>query len=74
MHDTEVDGIHGEYLRETYFYGCVDALSNKIGIPVDEIKLGLKPAIHEFLEENKNWVVHAYFTNNNGLTILKRVS
>lgn len=73
MHDTEVDGILGEYLRINS-YGCVYALSNKIGIPVDEIKRGLKPAIDEFLEENKNWVVHAHFTNNNGLTILKRVS
>jgi hypothetical protein len=33
---------------------------------------GLWPAIEEFLENNKNWVLHERFTNNNGLTILKR--
>lgn len=37
---------------------------------VDEI--GLWPAIEEFLEENQNWKLHERFTNNNGLTILKR--
>jgi len=34
---------------------------------------GLKKAIDEFMEENKHWVVDKIFTNNNGLTILKRV-
>ena len=33
---------------------------------------GLWPAIEEFLENNTNWVLHERFTNNNGLTILKR--
>ena len=37
---------------------------------VDEI--GLWPAIEEFLEANSNWELHERFTNNNGLTILKR--
>jgi len=34
---------------------------------------GLQKAIDEFLLENKHWVVNEVFTNNNGLTILKRV-
>ena len=37
---------------------------------VDEI--GLWPAIEEFLEVNPHWELHERFTNNNGLTILKR--
>lgn len=35
---------------------------------------GLWPAIEQFLESNINWKVHERFTNNNGLTILKRNS
>jgi len=37
---------------------------------VDEI--GLWPAIEEFLESNPNWELHERYTNNNGLTILKK--
>jgi hypothetical protein len=37
---------------------------------VDEI--GLWPAIEWFLENNTNWELYERFTNNNGLTILKR--
>lgn len=37
---------------------------------VDEI--GLWPAIENFLEENPHWEILERFTNNNGLTILKR--
>lgn len=33
---------------------------------------GLWPAIEEFLEVNPHWELHERFTNNNGLTILKR--
>lgn len=35
---------------------------------------GIWYAISEFLNENPNWVIHERFTNNNGLTILKRIS
>ena len=37
---------------------------------VDEI--GLWPAIEEFLEHNTRWGILERYTNNNGLTILKR--
>jgi|TARA_B100000085_G_scaffold285652_1_gene322823 cephalosporin hydroxylase len=33
---------------------------------------GLQKAVDEFLEENKNWSVHQWHTNNNGLGVLKR--
>jgi hypothetical protein len=38
----------------------------------DTIYMGLWPAIEEFLEENSQWELHERYTNNNGLTILKR--
>lgn len=37
------------------------------------IDKGLWYAIEEFLDENKQWVLHERFTNNNGLTILKKI-
>ena len=36
-------------------------------------KSGLRTAMEDFLNENPNWVIHEDRTNNNGLTILKRV-
>ena len=33
---------------------------------------GIWPAVEEFLEKNSYWELHQRFTNNNGLTILKR--
>ena len=38
-----------------------------------EEKKGLIPAIEEFLNENKEWYIYRQYTNNNGLTILKRL-
>ena len=35
--------------------------------------IGLWPAIEEFLAENLHWKIHRRYTNNNGLTILKRI-
>lgn len=35
-------------------------------------KRGLKPAIKEFLAANEDWFIFKEYTNNNGLTILKR--
>lgn len=34
---------------------------------------GIGKAIDEFLTENSEWELHEKFTNNNGLTILKRI-
>lgn len=69
LHDTEVDGVYGETIRIGR-----DAVqqSKDTGIPVDEIRLGLKPAIYEFLNGHPEWVVYEHFANNNGLTVLTR--
>jgi hypothetical protein len=69
MHDTTVDELLGESIRNGW---NVYNQSMQSGFPVDEINKGLWPAIVEFLEENTNWELHERFTNNNGLTILKR--
>jgi len=36
-------------------------------------KKGLWPAVEEFLNKNPHWIIKERFTNNNGLTILKRI-
>ena len=71
MHDTVVDGIYGESIR------CnlnAEEQSRESGFSLEEINCGLQKAIDEFLSENKDWVLHKVYTNNNGLTILKRNS
>jgi len=70
MHDTTVDEIYGETIR------CrmnAELQSKQSGYPIEEIKKGLGPAIKEFLDKNKNWVIEKKLTNNNGLTILKKI-
>jgi len=37
-------------------------------------ELGIWPAIQEFIERNPQWSIHRRFTNNNGLTIIKKGS
>jgi len=44
------------------------------GFSIEEIKKGIWPAIEEFLNNNQNWVLHERFTNNNGLTVLKKIN
>lgn len=37
-------------------------------------ELGIWPAIQEFVQSNPKWSIHRRFTNNNGLTIIKKGS
>lgn len=69
LHDTTVDEWHGESVRMGW-----DAVkqSRESGIPVDEIRKGLWPAVVEFLKEHPEWVLFERYTNNNGLTALTR--
>lgn len=72
LHDTTVDEWQGETIRMRM---NAEVQSKESGIPVDEIKKGLWPAVEEFLEAYKSeWVLHERFTNNNGLTVLKRIN
>lgn len=72
MHDTEVDKMKGECLR----VGTdPEEDSARTGYPVDEITKGVGYAIVEFLETYKDdWQVQLHYMNNNGLTILERIS
>lgn len=71
MHDTTVD----EWVGETIRNGWNAAQQSKdTGIPIEEINRGLWPAIDEFLKQHPEWYIEKRFTNNNGLTILSRLS
>jgi hypothetical protein len=69
MHDTTVDEIVGETIRNGW-----NPIQNSkdSGFPVEEIVCGLKRAIDEFLSANPEWILHEKYVNNNGLTVLKR--
>ena len=70
MHDTEIDGIHGESIRDSH---TIIQLSKTTGIPIREIVKGLWYAIDEFLGDHPEWIIDIVKKNNNGLTVLKRV-
>ena len=69
MHDTTIDEYYGETVRcgwNAYIQ------SKETGYAIEDITKGLWPAIEEFLQTHPEWKLHERFTNNNGLTILKR--
>ena len=70
LHDTEVDHDDGESVRRKH---DVDAESRRTGYPAHEIRLGLWPAVEEFLARHPEWELKTHYTNNNGLTVLRRV-
>lgn len=71
MHDTELDKIHGESIRSNW---NIQQQSIDSGYTEEEISTGLQKAIDEFLKEHDNWILHKVYTNNNGLTILKKIN
>ena len=50
----------------------LESKSKTSGITVDELTTGLWKAVEEFLDKNDNWELMKRYTNNNGLTVLKR--
>ena len=70
MHDTTVDEWQGETVRLEW---NAEEQSIQSGIPINEIKLGLWPAIEEFLVEYPEWKLKERYVNNHGLTILERI-
>ena len=70
MHDTTVDEWKGESVRVGW---NIKKQAEESGFTEEEIQKGLWYAVEEFLNENKEWVLHERFKNNNGLTILKRI-
>jgi hypothetical protein len=71
LHDTTIDAIHGESIRESRYYN-IDEQVKSSGFPREEITKGLQPAIEEFLAKNPQWFVDIRLVNNNGLTVLRR--
>jgi hypothetical protein len=71
LHDTTVDEWHGETIRNGW-----DAVrqSRETGIPVEEIRKGLWPAVTEFLVEHPEWRIRERFVHNNGLTVLYKTA
>ena len=69
MHDTTIDEIDGETIRCGW---NAEDQSKETGYSVEEIRCGLGKAVSEFLEGNSDWELLEKFTNNNGLTVLKR--
>jgi hypothetical protein len=77
MHDTTVDAVEGETIRECGFdrgraFGRATDLVTQTGIPREEILRGMGPGIEEFLATHPEWRVEEIFQNNNGLMILAR--
>jgi hypothetical protein len=70
MHDTSVDEIYGETIRNGW---NASEQSKQSGFPIEEINCGLWKAIIEFVVANNNWRIKERYTNNNGLTILERI-
>jgi len=71
MHDTTVDEWYGEAVRGN---ANISEFVRKTGFHAEEIQKGLWPAIVEFLRDHPEWELKKRYTNNNGLTILSRVS
>ena len=69
MHDTTVDEIYGETIRQGL---NAQQQSIESGFPIEEINCGLQKAIDEFLATNAEWILYIRYINNNGLSILKR--
>ncbi len=62
MHDTETDRVFGESIRRGW---NTTQQSIESGYPESEIRLGLQPAIDEFLLHHPEWTLSAHYPNNN---------
>jgi len=60
--------------HDTTTFGATDEGHYYQAPHLDSSKVGLWPAIEEFLENNKEWEILERKTNNNGLTILHKKS
>jgi len=70
MHDTTIDGEYSESVRNKH---DIELKMKTYGFTFEEVTIGLWKAVEEFLTENTDWTILEKYTNNNGLTILKRL-
>jgi FkbM family methyltransferase len=73
MHDTTIDEFTSEAIRAQLSEERIQKLAIDSSMSVHDVKMGLWTAIEDFLKNNSDWVLDERFTNNNGLTILKKV-
>lgn len=68
-------------LHDTEIFGYMDGTVGGEGAPPPELeafynalddKLGLRPAMDEFLAINPHWTIEAHYPSNYGLTVLRR--
>ncbi len=62
FHDTEYFGFKNETIYEEYHKEREET----------NLPKGLVPAINEFCIHNPEWFIHEKFSNNNGITVLKK--
>lgn len=71
FHDSTIDGVLSEQIRLNMDLNKVSAAT---GYSIHELTVGIWPAIEEFLAEHPEFILLKRYENNNGLTILKRIS
>lgn len=68
-------------MHDTSTFGYMDGAVEGEGAPPPALeafyatlpdKLGLQPAVDEFLANNPHWTLKAFYPNNHGLTVLER--
>jgi hypothetical protein len=59
-------------LHDTTLFAFEDEGIDYIKTNLDNSKMGLWPAVEEFLQKNQNWYIVEKRSNNNGLTVLGR--
>lgn len=69
LHDTTIDAIDGEVMR---FGWDPVKIAQQTNLPIEEVTIGLWPAVEEFLSLYPEFVLVHCYTNNNGLTVLAR--
>lgn len=72
LHDTTIDAYSSEQVRTG---ADLEAVSHDTGYTVEEIKIGIWPAVVNFLQSvDGQWIIEKHLSNNNGLTVLKRTT
>lgn len=71
VHSTSKDEYSGESTR---MGNDILDISKKTGWNITEVACGLYPAVLEFLDTHPEWRLAERFMNNNGLTVLERIS
>ena len=72
-HDCQSDRMSSELVRQPHMYDIYQ-VSKQTGWSVEDLTVGIWPAVMEFLETHPEWILKEEFTNNNGLFVLERVS